>query len=148
MPTLGAVTALAYLQSVLGGMVSASHAGLACPDWPTCFGRWFPPLEGLAGLQMLHRFGGYVLTASMMATVVATRTNPDAAVRAGARVALGLTLGQVILGVCNVLLGTPPWISALHIATAAALLAMLVTVTYRVATAVAPAPRLVAAPAS
>ncbi len=148
MPLFGAVTALVYLQSVLGGMVSASHAGLACPDWPTCFGRWFPRLEGLAGLQMLHRYGAYALVGGVFASVIATRMVPDGAVRAGARLAFALTLSQVILGVSNVLLGTPPWVSALHIATAAALLATMVTLTYRVATAPVPAPRLITAPAS
>src|SRR5262249_39967732 len=34
----------AYAQPLRGGLVSTSHAGLACPDWPACDGRWFPPL--------------------------------------------------------------------------------------------------------
>ena len=35
----GITAALAYAQSLLGGIVSTSHAGLACPDWPLCDGR-------------------------------------------------------------------------------------------------------------
>ena len=147
LPTFALATALTYLQAVLGGVVSTNHAGLACPDWPTCFGRWFPPLEGLAGLQMLHRYGAYVLTACMVVGAFAARSAPDAGVRAGATMTLGLTFGQVVLGVCNVLLGTPAWISALHIATAAALLGLLIVVTYRVALLPVSEPRLVAVPA-
>src|SRR5438093_2624521 len=57
--TCAIATVLGYGQSLLGGLVSPQHAGLACPDWPTCNGRWFPPLAGLEGLQMLHRTGAY-----------------------------------------------------------------------------------------
>ena len=73
---------------------------------------------------MLHRYGAYLLLAVHDGRFGhCARAAPDAGVRAGATMALGLTLAQVVLGVCNVLLGTPPWLSALHLATAAALLA-------------------------
>jgi len=131
--TLGLATALAYLQSLLGGIVSTSHAGLACPDWPACDGRWFPPLSSLEGLQMLHRYGAYALTAAMLLVAIRSRTAPEAAVRAGGSLAFGLTLAQIAFGVWNVLSGIPPWLSAVHLANAAAILATLVTTTFRVA---------------
>ncbi|HEX2021124.1 MAG TPA: heme o synthase [Candidatus Thermoplasmatota archaeon] len=31
-----------FVLMMLGGYVKAIHAGLACPDWPTCYGVWFP----------------------------------------------------------------------------------------------------------
>lgn len=131
--TFGIATALAYGQSLLGGVVSTHHAGLACPDWPACDGRWFPPLSSLEGLQMLHRYGAYALTAAVMLVAIRSRTAPDAAVRTGGALVLALTFAQVLLGVANVLLRTPPWLSAVHLADAAAILATLVTATFRVA---------------
>jgi cytochrome c oxidase assembly protein subunit 15 len=122
-----------YAQAVLGGAVSTTHAGLVCPDWPTCNGEWFPAMAGLVGLQMAHRWGAYLLIGLMIALFVRTRRVPDAGVRAAAQMTLGLTLAQVVLGVSNVLLGTPVWLSAAHLATATAILALAVTGTYRVA---------------
>jgi len=133
MPVFAGATALTYLQSLLGGMVSTHHAGLACPDWPTCFGEWFPPLQGLVGLQMAHRFGAYVLTALVLAAAASARSAPDRRVRAAGSLALGLVVVQVVLGVSNVYLGAPVWLSAAHLATATALLAVLLGATMRIA---------------
>jgi cytochrome c oxidase assembly protein subunit 15 len=132
-PAFAFVTVLTYCQALVGGMVSTHHAGLACPDWPTCEGRWFPPLQGLQGLQMLHRYGAYLLTAGLLVAATLARGVPDPGVWAGARLALTLVIAQVVMGVCNVYLGTPVWLSAAHLATAVALLAILSATTFRIA---------------
>lgn len=133
LPAFATATALTYVQALLGGMVSSHHAGLACPDWPTCFGEWLPPLEGLVGLQMAHRFGAYLLTAAVLVAAAIARPAPEARVRAAGPLALALVVTQVVLGVSNVYLRTPVWLAAAHLAVAAALLGVLLDATLRIA---------------
>ena len=139
LPLFGIATLMTWLQAVLGGMVSTHHAGLACPDWPTCNGEWFPAISGLVGLQVLHRFGAYALTAVLAWLAIDSRRSPLAPTRRAGALALGLACAQVVLGVANVLAGIAVWISALHLTVATALLATLLVATLRLAAQ--PAPR-------
>jgi heme a synthase len=133
LPMFGAVTVLAFAQAVLGGVVSTSHAGLACPDWPTCRGEWFPPMQGLVGLHLAHRYGGYAVAVLVGVAWFASRRVSDRTVRLAATSALHLVMLQAVIGICNVVLGTPPAVSALHLGVAAALLAALLVTDHRLA---------------
>jgi cytochrome c oxidase assembly protein subunit 15 len=112
--------ALLLLQIVLGGLVSSSYSGMACPEWPTCNGgAWFPTFRGSVGLHLLHRLNGYALLLACFAAALLGRRVP----RLGRWVILAAALGaaQVAVGVANVLLGLPAEVTGLHSALAAAL---------------------------
>jgi cytochrome c oxidase assembly protein subunit 15 len=120
----GALVLLA-LQIVLGGLVSSTHAGLACTGWPTCSdGVFFPNWRGPVGLHLMHRTNGYLLLLLLLATAAVARGRP----RLGRLTALaaGAAVAQVGVGVANVLLRLPIEVTALHSALAAALVLLLV----------------------
>ena len=144
-PLLGVATLAVWLQAVLGGMVSTNHASLACPDWPRCNGEWFPPMVGLVGLQVAHRIGAYALTILLLFTAFRAARCGDAVLRWVGHLVPRLIVLQVAIGVANVLMGIPVWVSALHLGNAAAILALLLIATLRTAATSVTRPDLVEA---
>lgn len=161
-PTRLRVLALAALfiliaQIFLGAWTSSNYAALACPDFPTCQGRWLPPtdfreaftlwrglganyeygvLENRARLtvHLSHRLGA-ILTLLVLA---ATALYLLFAERAGVLRALGAALLtalllQVALGISIVLLHLPLPLAVAHNGGAALLLLVLVALNYSAA---------------
>ena len=48
-------------QILLGALVRLTGSGLACPDWPLCYGLWFPTETALAGIQSVDYSFGQVM---------------------------------------------------------------------------------------
>lgn len=118
---LWGVAALLLAQMTLGGLVSSGHAGLACPEWPTCNGgEWFPAWRGSVGLHLLHRMNGYALGLALVTAAWVARDHPG--VRGRTALAAGLGLAQLVVGVLNVVLGIPIEVTGLHSAIAAGLI--------------------------
>jgi cytochrome c oxidase assembly protein subunit 15 len=117
-----------YGQALLGVAVSSNYAGLACPDWPLCNGMLFPAMGGAVGLQVAHRMGAYTVAGLVLALMVLAKTSGDSRIRTGSQVAFALVIAQIVLGVLNVFLRIPPWLSGLHLATAVGLWTALIVV--------------------
>ena len=50
-----ALVVLTFGLIVLGALVRANDAGLACPDWPLCFGQVVPEFDVKVGFEWGHR---------------------------------------------------------------------------------------------
>jgi heme a synthase len=56
-PWAWAALALLTVQIALGGWVSTNYAALACMDYPTCQGQWWPEMDFANGYTLLRGLG-------------------------------------------------------------------------------------------
>lgn len=131
-----------FVQIVIGGLVSAYFAGLACGPSPTCGGSWSPALpwlelsaqfylleldaagrviigETLTGLHMAHRLLGFVLVPLIV--WIAWRLHRHG-LRGSAITVVSLVAAEVALGVAAVNMALPHALILLHYGLALALL--------------------------
>ena len=134
----------------LGGWTSTNYAAAACPDFPTCQGSFWPPMDFRNGfilwrglgidyeggvldaparvaIHYTHRLGAY-LTAIVLALVVAgawRRGQSSAAKLAAGAIAAAVAL-QITIGMNLVWKGFPLWLGTAH--NAGAVLVLLSTV--------------------
>jgi cytochrome c oxidase assembly protein subunit 15 len=149
---LVAVAALALLQIALGAWVSSNYAVLACTDFPTCQGSWWPtmdiaegfvvrrslgagsdgylPFAALTAIHVAHRLGALVMIAAVAAFAWRLHVN-GRATRRWALALLGLIAWQAASGLGNVLLGWPLAAAVAHTAGAAALVVVLTVLVVR-----------------
>jgi cytochrome c oxidase assembly protein subunit 15 len=128
---------LAFVQIGLGGLVAGHDAGFTYNTWPLMDGRFVPTgltllepiwrnvIENVATVQFMHRFGGYVLAAAVLAYAVAVRGGP-AASRERALLASVLVVAQVALGIATLLQVVPVGLALAHQGLALILLMVLV----------------------
>jgi cytochrome c oxidase assembly protein subunit 15 len=80
-----ATTVATYFLIFIGGLVRVAGAGLGCPDWPKCFGRWIPPVTAqqlppdmdprlfnfaLAWIEYVNRLIGVVIGLLILVTAI------------------------------------------------------------------------------
>ncbi len=142
---------LVVAQIALGGWTSANYAALACPDFPTCQGGWWPHMDfreafvlwrgtginyefgvldnpARTAIHMTHRLGALTvaLYVGLLAFFLLRVANAARVRRAAALVAL-LLGAQLSLGISNVVFHLPLAVAVAHNGGAALLLLALLT---------------------
>ncbi len=142
--------AVVIAQIALGGWVSSNYAALACADFPTCYGSYWPEMNMREGFDMFHQslgpnyLGGLLdnearvaihwmhrlgaLVVLVLVAALAFRLRSRNAALAGTLAAL-LTV-QLTLGVLNVVWSLPLAVATAHNGFGALLLLALVTVNF------------------
>lgn len=93
---------LCYTTILLGGNVMTSGNGLACPDWPSCFGNgnFLPALQGGVVAEWSHRVSAFLLSTCVLVLAllgVAFERSRKVLLRLSLT-ALALVVGEALLG--------------------------------------------------
>ena len=142
-----AAALLTVVQAALGGWVSSNYAVLACRDFPTCQGSWWPDMNAAAGfvivrplggsggdgylpfpaltaIHMAHRIGALIVLPALALLAWRLRA-AGAATRPWALGLLAIAAWQAASGLGNVVLGWPLFAAVAHTGGAAALVVVL-----------------------
>ena len=140
-----AIVALIVLgaQIALGGWTSSNYAAVACPDFPTCQGSWWPHMDyhdafvfwrplgidyqggvlsspARIAIHFTHRMGALVTACVLLAAALTVLSRRSLRTSRKAAVAVLLALAaQLSIGISMVLRGFPLWLATAHNAGAA-----------------------------
>lgn len=151
-PWVAAGLVLLLVQIALGGWVSTNYAALACMDFPTCHGEWFPPMDFQSGYSLIRGLGvlpgGELISQDALTAIhwvhrnfafvvfaflvpLAWRLRHDPGLRGPANLMLALLAAQLFTGLTTIFFQWPLLIAVLHNGGAAGLVLACVTLLVR-----------------
>ncbi|HSK23988.1 MAG TPA: COX15/CtaA family protein [Egicoccus sp.] len=129
---LAAVTAAGTLVLIaMGGAVRATDSGLACPDWPACYGKWIPPADVNMWFEHSHRLWAGVigLAVAWLTAWTLLRFRDRPALWRLSLAALVLVVAQAALGAAVVLLHLRAGLVTSHLGMSLVVVACLIVLT-------------------
>ncbi len=146
-----AALAMLIVQIFMGGWTSTNYAALACVDFPTCRGEWWPDGMNFAdafvlwrglginyefgvldspartAIHVSHRIGALLTTVLLLGLAITSIRSRIRALRRCTVALLHLLVLQVALGVGNVIFALPLTLATAHNVVAALLLLSVLT---------------------
>lgn len=113
-----------------GAMVTGTGSGLAVPDWPLSFGKFFPEMTGGVFYEHGHRMvAGVAAILTFVLAFLLGRMESRPWVRRIGYLAAGAVILQACLGGLTVLMKLPPAVSVMHACLAQLFFSLVVLVT-------------------
>ena len=112
-----------YFLIVLGGVTTQTGSGMACPDWPLCFGELLPNLTTTVLIEMSHRYLAMIVGLIITSTfILAVRNYRNSKILLFSSAMSFLLVGiQGYIGMLTVTSILDPAIVTLHLALSTAL---------------------------
>lgn len=112
-----------YFLIVLGGITTQTGSGMACPDWPLCFGELLPNLTTTVLIEMTHRYMAMIVGLLITSTfILAVRNYRNSKILLFSSAMSFLLVGiQGYIGMLTVTSILDPAIVTLHLALSTAL---------------------------
>ena len=138
----GLLIIVIFAQISLGSAVRLTGSGLSCPDWPLCYGLWFPNQEKLSMisdvnyefyqimLEWIHRFNAaiFITPLTLIVFIVGFKLNNSDINQKTLYAILVFLAVQGLIGGFTVFDRNSPWSVAIHLGFALILLLLVIRV--------------------
>ena len=138
----GLLIIVIFAQISLGSAVRLTGSGLSCPDWPLCYGLWFPNQEKLSMisdvnyefyqimLEWIHRFNAaiFITPLTLIVFIIGFKLNNSDINQKTLYAILVFLAVQGLIGGFKVFDRNSPWSVAIHLGFALILLLLVIRV--------------------
>ena len=138
----GFLLLLIFIQISLGSAVRLTGSGLSCPDWPLCYGLWFPDQDKLSKitdvnyefyqimLEWIHRFNAAIFIApvTLLLFFVGLKATKNRKIKTILYSIMILLAMQGLMGGFTVFDKNSPWSVAAHLGFALGLMFLVIKI--------------------
>ena len=138
----GFLLLLIFIQISLGSAVRLTGSGLSCPDWPLCYGLWFPDQDKLSKitdvnyefyqimLEWIHRFNAAIFIApvTLLLFFVGLKATKNRKIKTFLYSIMIVLAMQGLMGGFTVFDKNSPWSVAAHLGFALGLMFLVIKI--------------------